>query len=217
MADEPLLTPTVTPPTETPSADAPPPSALDKALDAGAAKDPAAVDPKDASAQPAPAVPEKYSDFTLPEGFALDEKVLGEATGLFKEAKLPQDVAQKFVDFHTKAVKTVSDSIAAEWRDMQSTWVDELNSDPKIGKGVADGTVGASIAKMLTHLPVEQSAAFRQAMNFTGAGNNPAIVRALFELSQKFTEPGHVQGAPTAQAKARPTPAQALYPSSNQG
>jgi hypothetical protein len=181
------------------------------------AADPKLTDGTSSLLGAAPTAPESYTPFTLPEGVTLDETVLGEATTLFKEMDLPQEQAQKLVDFHSKQLKAAADTPYQLWRDTQETWMEELRSDPNLGKLIDNGTVGGQVAKMINSLPAEQASAFREALNFTGVGNNPAIVRGLYELSKRFTEPGHVQGNnPTAQAKPgggqRPSAAEALYP-----
>jgi hypothetical protein len=129
-----------------------------------------------------------------------------------RESGLNQEQAQKFVDFHANALREASEGPAKLWQDTQDLWMDELRSDPILGKDIDNGRVGSSIARMISALPAPQATAFREAMNFTGAGNNPAIVRGFYELSKRFAEPGHVQGSAPAQTKSRPTAAQALYP-----
>lgn len=193
-----------------PEAKGAPASLLDEALskapaEAEGAKDPAA--PKDSGP------PAKYTDFAVPEGFKLEGETLDKATGLFKELGLDQVGAQKLVDFHANALREAAEGPAKLWQDTQETWIDELRSDPVIGKGIENGTVGASIAKMISALPAPAATAFREAMTFTGAGNNPAIVRGFYELSKRFAEPGHVAGNAPATVKAKPTAAQALFPS----
>lgn len=186
-----------------------PASVLDEALSKAPAEAPGAKDPA-APAKPEP--PAKYSDFTVPEGVKLEGETLDKATGLFRDLGLDQAGAQKLVDFHAAALREASEGPAKLWQDTQETWIDELRSDPTLGKGIENGTVGASIAKMISALPAPQATAFREAMNFTGAGNNPAIVRGFYELSKRFAEPGHVQGNAPAQIKSKPSAAQALYP-----
>ncbi|HET9131900.1 MAG TPA: hypothetical protein VFO86_13180, partial [Terriglobia bacterium] len=44
--------------------------------------------------------PEKYADFTLPEGFKFDDKTLEAATAVFKDLNLSQEGAQKLVDLY---------------------------------------------------------------------------------------------------------------------
>lgn len=159
-----------------------------------------------------PTAPEAYTDFKLPDGFTLEAPTLEKAKALFKDLGLPQEGAQKLVDFHADQLKAAGEAPFKLWQDTQEAWLDEIRSDPKIGKLVDNGTVGASVSKMISTLPTEQATAFREALNFTGSGNNPAIVRGLFELSKKFAEPGHVQGNAPADQKTRPSIAQAMYP-----
>jgi hypothetical protein len=215
---QPTVTPPVTPPPTTPptpkTPDAPASildEALGKATPADDAKPPEGAKPP--GDKPAAGPPEKYADFTVPEGIELKGEILDKATGLFKELGLGQEQAQKLVDFHAAQLKSAVEGPAKLWQDTQEVWMDELRSDPVIGKGIDNGTVGASIAKMISALPAPQATAFREAMNLTGAGNNPAIVRGFYELSKKFAEPGHVQGNGPVQMKGnRPTVAEALYP-----
>lgn len=192
-------------------------SLLDKSIEVGetppADPAPAPAEPKPADASK-PEVPSEYAEFKLPEGFTFEGETLTKAKGLFKELGLDQAGAQKLVDFHTAAIKDSAEAPFKLWSDTQEAWIDELRSDPKIGKDIDSGRVGASISKMISALPTGESAAFREAMNFTGAGNNPAIVRGLYELSKRFAEPGHVQGGSPAPVgkQTRPSPAGALYP-----
>lgn len=168
--------------------------------------------PKPADPKPPAGAPEKYEDFKVPEGVELKGEVLDKATGLFKELGLSQTQAQSLVDFHANQLKALAEGPGKLWQETQAVWIDELRSDPIIGKAIDNGTVGASIAKMVNQLPGPLASSFREAMNFTGAGNHPAIVRGIYELSKKFAEPGHVQGNAPAQLKAKPSPAAALYP-----
>ena len=220
MADQPTPSPTASP-TPAPTPDAPvltdgKSSLLGAALDSTPAPDAPAPEPKPDGEKPAPAaVPEKY-EFKPIEGFTLEGETFDKAVGMFKEAGLSQDAAQKFVEFHADALRAATEGPYKLWQDTQDAWLDELRSDPKIGKSIDNGEVGASVSKMISALPVEQATAFREALNFTGAGNNPAIVRGLYELSRQFSEPGHVQGQSPVPSKApgtgRPSPAAALYP-----
>src|SRR6266403_1426137 len=56
--------------------------------------------PETTPAEPTPGAPEAYTDFTLPEGVKLEGETLKSAQELFKDLNLPQDGAQRLVDFH---------------------------------------------------------------------------------------------------------------------
>ena len=169
--------------------------------------------------------PEKYEDFKVPEGFTLDEDVAKNATTLFKELNLNQSNAQKLVDFYVKETKEAFDAPFNAYVDTRQAWRDEINADPNIGGTRLNG-VKASIGRLIDSFGDSKLVeAFRDAMDYTGAGDNPAVVRALYALSQKLTEGGPVRGTgPSSEGQRppgldRPSAAQAMYPNlpSNRG
>ena len=154
--------------------------------------------------------PEKYEPFTAPEGFEIDETVIGEASGLFKELGLPQAAAQKLVDFYAKQSLDAAEAPIKFYKDMQDKWITEIKADPEIG-GKLDN-VRATVGRAIDGLGDPKLAAdFRAAMDLTGAGNNPAFIRAFYKLAQKVTEGAHVGGQPRGPEKPR-SAAQAIYP-----
>ena len=159
--------------------------------------------------------PEKYEDFTAPEGYAFKEETMDGARTLFKELDLSQAGAQRLVDFHTAELKAVMEAPAKQWEATQAEWLEKVKSDPEIG-GKLD-QVKVTVARAIDGLGDPKLASeFRQAMDFTGAGNNPAFIRAFYKLAQKVTEGTQVPGgnpvevrAPNSQPRSG---AHALYP-----
>jgi hypothetical protein len=165
---------------------------------------------------PSESVPAKY-EFTLPEGFQLDETVNTEVQSMFKDMKLSAANAQKLVDFYAAKTKEAVDAPFELWMDTQKKWVDEVKADPEIGKRLPE--VKATVARAIDGLGDAKLAAdFRQAMDVTGAGNNPAFIKAFYRLAQQVTEGRHVSGrGPSAEGQVAPdgrpkTAAEALYP-----
>lgn len=176
--------------------------------------------PKEAKAEEKLAgPPEKYEDFKVPEGYVLDPEVAKEATDLFKETGLTQEGAQKFVDFYAAKTKEAFEAPFKAWADTQEKWVSELKNDPEIG-GKLD-LVKATVSKAIDGLPPQMAKDFRDAMEFTGAGNNPAFVRAFYALASKLTEGQHIAGRPTSsdgqQPGRKPTAAEAIFPNLAKG
>jgi ribosomal protein L10 len=134
------------------------------------------------------------------------------ATGMFKELGLSQANAQKLVDFYAEQSRQAAEAPVAYYREMQDQWVSEIRADPEIG-GKLD-VVRNTVARAIDGLGDPKLASdFRAAMDLTGAGNNPAFIRAFYKLAQKVTEPSsHVSGAPPAQAQKPRTAASAIYP-----
>lgn len=177
--------------------------------------------PDDKAAKPDPdAVPEKY-ELKAPEGKELDAKLVEEVTPMFKELKLTQDQAQKLTDFWNKHVGAAADNAYKAYEDMRTANRELIVKDPTLGNGM-DGfkpEVKANIAKVMDAIgsPAEVKA-FKEAMDFTGAGDNPAFAKAFNNLGKLLSEGSSVRGggpASTGQdapGKAPPSPAQALYP-----
>lgn len=162
-----------------------------------------------------PGAPEKY-EFKAPEGFTLDEKAVEDATKVFKELGLPQEGAQKLIDLYVAKANEAAQAPYDLWKETQEKWVGEIKADPEIG-GKLD-QVRAATSKVIDSLGPKLAGEFREAMEFTGAGNNPAFVKAFYSLAQRLTEGGHVTGSgPSKQSQsttgqAVPSAAEAIYP-----
>lgn len=211
VTDQPEKTETKAEPDATKTAD-PEPKPAEKSED-----DKSLLNKKDEKAAGAP---EKYEPFKVPEGFTLDEAVATEAGTLFKEMGLNQDQAQKLVDFHAAKTTEAAQAPFKLWQDMNAKWTKETVSDSALGDGKGLRTeVKSAIAKTIDSLGPTLAPAFREAMDLTGAGNHPAFVKAMYELSKLATEGSHVKaGGPTKFGTARPgdrpeSAAAAMYPS----
>lgn len=173
--------------------------------------------PEDGEKKPdAPSAPEKYEPFKVPEGFTLSEPIAAEAGTLFKELNLSQDQAQKLIDFHAAKTREAAEAPGKLWADTQEEWVKAVKADPEIGSKLP--VVKQTIAKAIDSLPAPLAAEFRQAMDYTGAGNNPAFIKAFYKFATQLTEGGHVSGGgPSSFGQAKPgdkpaSLAAAMYP-----
>lgn len=160
--------------------------------------------------------PEKYEPFKVPEGFTLSEPIAAEAGTLFKELNLSQDQAQKLIDFHAAKTREAAEAPGKLWADTQEEWVKAVRADSEIGSKLP--VVKQTIAKAIDSLPAPLAAEFRQAMDYTGAGNNPAFIKAFYKFATQLTEGGHVSGGgPSSFGQAKPSDkpaslAAAMYP-----
>lgn len=203
---------------------------LDQTTTSTTTPDPTTTTAKTATAEPAtklaegtsllnegettsPVVPETYADFKVPEGYTLDKSVMAEAAPIFKEMNLTQAQAQKLVDFYTKQSQASVDKPYQDYLATRKTWQDQVKAD--FGNQLPE--VKATIGRALSTLPPEVVKGFREAMDATGAGDNPAFVKAFYTLAKSVIEgrpvtPGgpspQGQGAPTS----RPSAAAALFP-----
>lgn len=164
--------------------------------------------------------PDKYSDFKPPahwneQGWELDKDLIANAVPLFKDLNLSQDQAQRLIDFYTKVSEDEYTKSSTTVREQTEKWVSEVKADPEIG-GKLD-QVKATVSKAIDGLGDPKLASdFREAMDFTGAGNNPAFIRAFYKLAQKVTEGTIVSGGRPSPVRAPAdgprSAAKALYP-----
>ena len=204
---QPATTPPTTPAVSPPPSTASEPPAADKSL--------AAQTDKTAPA----GAPEKYEPFKAPEGYEIDEKLSTEASATFKELGLSQDQAQKLMDVYFKTTAEAEQAPYKLYEETRGKWRDEVVKNPTLG----DGTnllpaVKATIGRAIDSLPADLARDFRAAMDLTGAGDNPAFIKAFHALAQRVTEGTTVRGGnPSEFGQQRPgaapkSAAAALYP-----
>src|SRR6266550_4527689 len=178
LANEPeSRTPTGEIKDQTPSTTTPETTTTETKVEKSSTEKPSLVNAKDEA--PAGA-PDKYADFTVPEGFTLDETVAKEAGDLFKGMNLPQAQAQQLVDFYVAKTREANEAPFKLWADTQEKWISEVKADPQIGSKLPQ--VKATISKAIDGLgDAKLASEFREAMDYTGAGNKPAFIRAFFK------------------------------------
>lgn len=155
--------------------------------------------------------PAKY-DLKIPEGYTISPENMKEVDSLFRGMDLSNEQGQKLVDFYEAKTKEALEAPVKLWLDQQTKWVDEVKADPVIG-GTNLKTTLNRIAKYIDAMP--NAAEFRKQLTYTGAGNNPAIIRGLDFFAKQFTESGRYQsgGTSTNTGKVATKPgAKALYP-----
>ena len=179
--------------------------------------------PAEAAAENKPdaaVVPDKY-EFKAPEGQEVDAKLVEAVTPIFKELGISAEGAQKLFDFHTAAMKSVTDTLTNTMTETREAWRGEVVKDPALGNGTDNlkPEVRANIAKAIEAVgDAKAVSAFKEAMDLTGAGDNPALIRGLNAIGKLLSEGTLVRGGgPSPAGQAAPgtkqtSPAQALYP-----
>jgi len=168
--------------------------------------------------------PEKYEDFKVPEGFVLDPEISNEVGALFKKGNLSQSYAQELIDYYIKSNKESTEGPINHYLDTREQWRDQISKDTDIGGSKLNSTK-VSISKLLDSFGTLGDS-FREAMDYTGAGDHPAVAKLLVEVAKRLNEGGPVRGSgPSAEGMRqpgtpeRPSAAQAMYPNlpSNRG
>jgi hypothetical protein len=151
---------------------------------------------KDKSKDGPKGAPEKYEDFKMPDGVEVDKALLETATPLFKDANLPQEVAQKFVDFFAQYKANAVEAQAKQWNETRDGWVTKAKADKEIGGDNWDGKV--SDAKLA--LDKFGTPDLRAALNDYGMGDHPEVIRVFSRIGALVKDDKlHLGGAPGAQ------------------
>lgn len=149
---------------------------------------------------------EDYADFVAPEGMELDEKVLEEATVLFKDMKLSQEQAQQLVDFQAKQVQAITQGQVDSFIQMKEDWAEKSKADSEIGGDKLDESLKSG------KLALEKfgTPELMTLMNDFGIGNHPEVIRFMAKVGRLTNEdsPGQT-GNPVGKSKTR---VEVLYP-----
>lgn len=165
-------------------------------------------------------VPDKY-DFKAPEGFEIDTKFVEQVTPVLKDLGLTQDQANKLFDIYAKHSAESADAPYREYETLRQGWRDEITKDRALGDGQGNLSVEAkkNIDTAISAIGDAKAIdAFKAAMDLTGAGDNPAFVRAMNAIGKALGEGTNVRGSgpsPAGQrnpASAPRSAAQALFP-----
>lgn len=156
-------------------------------------------------------VPETYEAYKLPDGVQVDEALLGEFNTVAKELGLTQAQAQKLVDLQAKtaaAGETGREEFLAQALKTQSdTWVNEIKNDPELGGAKFDATVSTAVKAISTFFGDD----FRQLLNDSGIGNNPALIRGMYKIGLAISEDKLVIPGSDASATEEVSAAKAMF------
>src|SRR5260370_460126 len=128
------------------------------------------------------------------------------AQALVKEARLRQAQAQKFSDLAVSREQAAAPTGVQAFVELQNKWVSEVKADPDIGGDKLVASL-ATAARAIDRLGVP---GLKEALDLTGAGNHPAVVKAFVRLGQMVSEDRFAPGN-HAPPSAPATPAEATY------
>lgn len=214
------VTPTLT---DTTPSDAPAPAASEAAAPAAetaaapeatvlggeeAVEAPAAKAAVEAPAGP----PEKYE--LAMEGVTLDEGLVAEAEPIFRELGLSNEQANALLPLAPKLMEKAQEASIQAMIDagaqQRKGWLDAFHADPDIGGAKREETEHLA-AKGLDALGFAKGHPFRAALNETGFGNHPDMIRAFRRVGEMVGEDGLFARENTGDRKEVPA-WKALYP-----
>lgn len=180
----PAAAPAAAPETPPVNAEAPQDKPADKPADAPADKptDAPKEDDKPAGA------PEKYEDFTAPEGAELDTEIMAGFGEIAKELNMNQESAQKVID---KMAPIMAARQAAQMEQLRTTWHEQSTADKEFGGDKLQEST-ALAAKAMSQFATPE---LKEVLNATGLGNHPEIVRMMVRVGKALSEDKVITGA----------------------
>jgi len=155
-------------------------------------------------------VPESY-DFKAPEGFEgeLDQAAIEQFEPIAKELGLTQEQADKMVALHADSLQRAQQQARDNWAQQMQTWQDDLRNDPDFGGPKFDENIGSAMKA------VEKfgTPGLKEALESTGMGNHPELVRTFANIGQAISEDKIVMGG---QSQGERSMADRLYPTPKQ-
>lgn len=159
--------------------------------------------------EPLTGAPEAYSDFNLPDGFALDGERKEDALALFRELNLSQPGAQRLVD---KFVGLVSADEQARQAAVAQAVEQQRNDWAQQAKTELGDKYDGELAHAKTAVQALNSPKLLEAFNELGWGNHPELIKA-FATFGKMMRDSPVEGIGPSGAPAEKPPAwQTMYP-----
>ena len=139
--------------------------------------------------------PEKYADFTLPEGVTLNKDLLAKAQEEFKALGLSQEAAQKLVTLQAENAKASSDATLQEYQSKVDAWKGE--STKLYGAKAAEefAVAGQAINRFGTP-------ELRSLLNDTGMGNHPELVKFFVKVGHAIKEDNPADGTRVAEGQS---------------
>jgi hypothetical protein len=153
--------------------------------------------------------PETYEDFTLPDGVEVDTRALESFVPVAKQLNLTQDEAQALIDYEAKRVEEFTTAQENSWTELKNEWKTATQSDKEIGGPAFDQSL-ANAKKFINAYGTNELV---EALNATGMGNHPEVIRAFARAGKAMSEDtlaiGGVSNSPRA-------PEDILYPNQSE-
>lgn len=161
-----------------------------------------------------------YQDFKVPDGVTLDGERIKALQGILTESFPTQEAAQatgqKLVELYVDEMTRLGKVQHDVWQKTNNDWRDQIRADPELG-GNRMETVLATTSKLIGAYGGSEAekTSLIKALDFTGAGNQPDIVRFLYRVGKALGSEGQPVPALRPTAPATQTRAQRRYSGTN--
>ena len=153
--------------------------------------------------------PEKYENFTVPEGTNVDPGTLTEFQELAKGLDLSQGDAQKVIDLQVKVNERVTEKHVQDWKDTKAGWVKDAKADKEVGGPKYD----ASVEQGKRAIEQFGTPALTDLLNLYGIGDHAEVIRFTSRVGIAIGEDSIHSGG-DSKLTGDKTLAQKMYPNS---
>lgn len=150
--------------------------------------------------------PDAY-ELKLPEKTLLNAAAVQSTAAIAKELGLSNEQAQKLLEHQSQAVTAYQQSQQQVWNNQTKAWRDAVAADPEIGGPHLEANVAHARAVINKY----GSPAFVAALNETGLGNHPELVRFVVNIGKAAADDGTLVNGARGGAGQK-TLADNLYP-----
>lgn len=143
----------------------------------------AAEDAAAAEAAKGSEIPETY-EFTIPEGYTVDESLMADVQAFAKENNMTAAAAQQVADLGAKLLASQQELRETQFAEIREGWLNSAKDDPEIGEDVKKGKDSIAGRAFNTIATPE----LKDVMDQYGLGDHPEMLRMFYRLSSLMSE-----------------------------
>lgn len=152
--------------------------------------------------------PEQYTDFTLPDGFTMDQGAIEAFSPVARELGMSQENAQKVIDLYSNLQQLQVKNSQLAINEERDKNIALVKADPELGGEKYDSNIKSAI-KVINRFGSKELV---DVLNNTGIGNSPHLIRLFVRVGKAMGEDAFVDKGDGGGAGAAPkTLAQHLY------
>ena len=168
-----------------------------------------AKEAKPAEPEAPPPEPFDHEKISFPDGVKPDPETFGKFSEIAKANGISHAAAQELMNLYSTVASAEATKSFDAWRTTREGWVTAVKADQEIGGSNLD-EVKRTVAKVLDDTALTDPK-FREALEITGIGDNPAAIRTLYRWAKALTEGSPVSGDAPSRRASRSL-AEAIYP-----
>lgn len=174
-------------PVEAPAADAAPVAPAAEAPQTDKPAEPAEAAPAAEDAKPIAPI---YTEFKMPEGLKADTAVITAYTNVLGKHNISQEAGQELIDFHANAMKQAVEQMGQQQQDIfaetRRGWIKDFDKQAGNRRDTILNDAKFAVAEVVKDKKDRE--AFWSVLNFTGAGDHPAVINAWAKVGKRLRE-----------------------------